>query len=158
MVNAPDFSPPARQQNVPTAARPEVTLVSGRVAGQLDLAHEFHIAISEAVQTAGTTRELWRAEFEIILAPFLAEQERARAEFARMGESLRAISTGWAEAVAKQSQAFSNIIAPALEETRIRKTISDLGFVPHAVLFKHVGECGETLATDNRRIFASPSG
>lgn len=54
-------------------------------------------------------------------------------------KSLRTISTGWAEAVAKQSQAFSNGISLALEETRTWERILALGFVPHAALFKYLG-------------------
>ncbi|MFZ0494827.1 MAG: hypothetical protein WBE80_14305 [Methylocella sp.] len=141
MVKAPVSSAKAdSEKKPPTPARPEVTLVSESLAGQFNPAHEFHIAIYEAVQAAATgpfklnLNELGRNS-----AIYQAAQECARSEFARIGESLRTISTGWAEAVAKQRQVFSKIIAPALEETRIRKRISDLGFVPHAILFKHLG-------------------
>jgi hypothetical protein len=125
MADAHDSSPPANQQEASKASRPETRLVSEHLAALLNPALEGQqLTISEVIRAASAPYAIFRAEIERIYAPF-RELERVFA-------------------------AFAETLAPMAEERRIQQKISNLGFVPHAILFNHLGnvEKPSNLTTD----------
>jgi hypothetical protein len=141
MANASNLSPFETKKSVQTeVARPEVTCLDELRPELFDPAlSQWPLAMSEAAQAAGAMRELFRSASNGVIS-FRAEIERTRTNyFENIGTSFGLAFASFTENVIKYRKQLDEVFAPIHAERRMRERISDLGFVPHAVLFNHLG-------------------
>lgn len=132
----------ARETKAPRskAARPEVMPLGKHLAAWHNPAlNQYQLGFSKTLQALGATCELFQSEFARVIAPFVAEQERAGVEVARITSHLSASFACVTESITKPLEAFRETLASVLEEQRLQKRILELGFVPHPVLFEYLG-------------------
>ncbi|WOJ90273.1 hypothetical protein RZS28_02935 [Methylocapsa polymorpha] len=146
MVKAPGPSEkppkaPARQKTpCSKASKSEVKPLGEQLDPPLN---ESLSGVFNVTQAARAACKTFSVEYSDLSASIAAALGPARVLLGNIDKLFQSDFFGVAQIIATRNQTFLNSIAPHLEEIRVQKRILDLGFVPHAVLFKHLGNVEE---------------